>query len=113
LLSKPEGGDAALQLRIVPLQAASQSRNHETLVEGARAIWAEGELRPAAITLRRTLLLTVAGIDHAEAEQAVRSIAAALPDGPERRMWAAKGAELAALADALQRTGDPEDPAWG
>lgn len=99
------GGDstAALQIRIVRLQAAAQGQRHETLVEDVRALWAEGEVRPAARKLRRTVLRTIAGIDHAEAEQAIHSIAAALPDGPERRMLAAKGAELAALADALRQ----------
>lgn len=108
MLAKHEGDSAAMRLRIVRLQAAAQSRHHETLVEDARAIWAEGELRPAAKKLRRTLLRTIAGIDHPQAEQAVRNVAAALPEGPERRMLAAKGAELAALADALRRAGDPD-----
>ena len=104
LLSE-RGGDptAALQIRIVRLQAAAQSQRHETLVEDARALWTEGEVRPAARKLRRTVLRTIAGIDHAEAAQAVHGIAATLPDGPERRMLAAKSAELAALADALRQ----------
>jgi hypothetical protein len=110
MLAEHESDIAAMRLRIVRLQAAAQGRNHETLVEDARAIWAEGEVRPAARKLRRTLLRTIAGINHAEAEQAVHRIAAALPEGPERRMLATKSAELAALADALRRAGDPEDP---
>ncbi len=110
MLSERGSDTAALQIRIVRLQAAAQSRHHETLVDDARAIWAEGELRPAGRRLRRILLRTIAGIHHAEAEQAVHSIAAALPEGPERRVLTAKGAELAALADALREAGDPEDP---
>jgi len=109
MLSERGSDTDALRVRIVRLRAAAQSRHHETLVEDARAIWAEGELRPVAKKLRRTLLRTIAGIEHTEAEQAVHRIAAALPDGPERRMIAAKGAELAALADALRREGGPED----
>lgn len=94
---------AALQIRIIRLRAAAQSQRHETLVEDVLALWAESEVRPAARKLRRTVLRTIAGIDHAEAEQAVHRIATALPDGPERRMLAAKSAELAALADALRQ----------
>jgi hypothetical protein len=94
---------AALQIRIVRLKAAAKGHHHETLVDDVRAIWAEGELLPAAKKLRRTILRTIAAIDNAEAEQAIHSIAAALPEGPERRMLAAKCAELAALGDALRQ----------
>jgi hypothetical protein len=113
MLSKRGSDTDALRVQVVRLQAAAQGRHHETLVEDARAIWAEGELRPVAKKLRRTLLRTIAGIDRAEAAQAVHRIAAALPDGPERRMVAAKGTELAALANALQGDGGPEDPDRG
>jgi hypothetical protein len=99
------GGDstAALQIRVIRLQAAAQGQRHETLVDDVLALWAESEVRQAARKLRRTVLRTIAKLDHVEAERAIYSIAAALPDGPERRMLAAKGAELAALSDALRQ----------
>ncbi len=97
---------AALQIRIVRLQAAAQGQRHETLVDDVLALWEEGEVRPAARKLRRTVLRTIAGINHAEAEQAVQSIAAALPDGPERRMLAAKCVGSPPL---LMRSGQSRD----